>query len=75
MSSRTCAKAIVDAVCRGESYVTEPKWYRPFFMLKALCPELFEWYSRTVDFYSESKIHDEDASGNVGSVPPSQDFR
>ncbi|XP_057485376.1 11-beta-hydroxysteroid dehydrogenase 1A-like isoform X1 [Actinidia eriantha] len=74
MSSRTCAKAIVDAVCRGERYVTEPKWYRPFFMLKALCPELIEWYCRTVDFYSKSKLSDVDASGSVGSVPPSQKF-
>ena len=72
MSSRTCANAIVDAVCRGERYVTEPKWYRPLFMLKALFPELVEGLYRTVSLNSKSKISDVDASGNTRSAPPSQ---
>ncbi|XP_057484947.1 11-beta-hydroxysteroid dehydrogenase 1A-like [Actinidia eriantha] len=72
MSSRTCANAIVDAVCRGERYVTEPKWYKPLFTLKALCPELFEWLYRTVSLNSKSKTSEVDASGNMRSAPPSQ---
>ncbi|XP_052184273.1 11-beta-hydroxysteroid dehydrogenase 1A-like [Diospyros lotus] len=44
MGSSACANAIVEAVCRGDKYVTEPKWYKPFFIVKVLCPELFEWF-------------------------------
>ncbi|XP_052187053.1 11-beta-hydroxysteroid dehydrogenase A-like [Diospyros lotus] len=52
MSSRDCADAIVEAACRGDRYLTEPKWYKPLFMLKALCPELLEWYYTTFYFKS-----------------------
>ena len=37
------AKAIVEAICRGERYVTEPSWYRVLHLLKFLCPEVIEW--------------------------------
>ncbi|CAK9171924.1 unnamed protein product [Ilex paraguariensis] len=50
MSSSTCAKSIVEASCRGERYVTEPKWFSVFIMLKSLCPELVELYYRTFHF-------------------------
>ena len=37
------AKAIVDAICRGERYVTEPSWYRALHLFKFLCPEIADW--------------------------------
>ncbi|CAI9098876.1 OLC1v1035604C1 [Oldenlandia corymbosa var. corymbosa] len=43
MEASACAKAIVNAVCRKERYVTEPKWYRILLVLKTLYPELTEW--------------------------------
>ncbi|XWS47786.1 hypothetical protein CRYUN_Cryun13aG0015100 [Craigia yunnanensis] len=38
-----CAKAIVQSACRGNMYLTEPFWMRPLFLLKVLCPELWDW--------------------------------
>ncbi|KAL3535069.1 hypothetical protein ACH5RR_003530 [Cinchona calisaya] len=43
MSSNDCAKAFVDSVCRKERYVTVPKWFKVFFLLNTLCPEIIEW--------------------------------
>ncbi|XWS60236.1 hypothetical protein CRYUN_Cryun07bG0018500 [Craigia yunnanensis] len=40
-----CAKAIVESTCRGDMYLTEPFWMRPLFLLKVLCPELWDWTS------------------------------
>ncbi|XP_010536607.1 PREDICTED: 11-beta-hydroxysteroid dehydrogenase-like 4A [Tarenaya hassleriana] len=45
-SARSCARGIVEGVCRRERFVTEPKWYAVSFWLMALCPELTEWYGR-----------------------------
>ncbi|XP_022737761.1 11-beta-hydroxysteroid dehydrogenase-like 4A [Durio zibethinus] len=38
-----CAKAIVESTCRGDMYLTEPFWMRPLFLVKVLCPELWDW--------------------------------
>ncbi|CAI0436189.1 unnamed protein product [Linum tenue] len=38
----TCAKAIVNGVCRGDRYLTEPSWMRMFYLLKFACPEVME---------------------------------
>lgn len=46
MSSDACAKAIVEAVCRKERHVTEPKWFGLLYLLETLCPELNEWANR-----------------------------
>ncbi|KAL7002074.1 11beta-hydroxysteroid dehydrogenase [Sarracenia purpurea var. burkii] len=56
MSSKSCAIAIVEATCRGARYVTEPKWYRPLYVLKYICPELFEWSYRA--FFFKSRVSD-----------------
>ncbi|XP_044501923.1 11-beta-hydroxysteroid dehydrogenase A-like isoform X4 [Mangifera indica] len=45
-STETCAKAIVSAACRGERYVTEPSWTGVLFVVKLLCPEVVEYFSR-----------------------------
>ncbi|KAL2465491.1 11-beta-hydroxysteroid dehydrogenase 1A [Abeliophyllum distichum] len=42
----SCAKAIVNRVCRGERYVTEPAWFRVTFFWKTFCPEVLEWMYR-----------------------------
>ena len=39
----SAAKAIVNAICRGERYVTEPSWNRVLHLFKFLCPEVGEW--------------------------------
>lgn len=43
-----CAKSIVDAACRGDRYVTEPSWFRVFYLLRVIAPELLEWYFRAM---------------------------
>ncbi|KAK3033360.1 hypothetical protein RJ639_034410 [Escallonia herrerae] len=67
MSSQACAKAVLDAVGRGERNVTEPKWYKAFVLLKGLCPELVDWYYRTYYFkrFSSEKMN--------APIPPSED--
>ncbi|XP_011033350.1 PREDICTED: 11-beta-hydroxysteroid dehydrogenase-like 4A [Populus euphratica] len=54
-STRQCAEAIVHSACRGDMYLTEPSWSSSLFMLKLLCPELFDWFYRW-NFMSGSKI-------------------
>ncbi|XP_030929606.1 11-beta-hydroxysteroid dehydrogenase 1B-like isoform X2 [Quercus lobata] len=38
-----CAKAILDSICSGDMYLTEPSWMKAGFWVKTLCPEVFEW--------------------------------
>ncbi|XVF49578.1 hypothetical protein PTKIN_Ptkin04bG0023700 [Pterospermum kingtungense] len=38
-----CAKAIVESTCHGDMHLTEPFWMRPLFLVKVLCPELWDW--------------------------------
>ncbi|XP_059637305.1 11-beta-hydroxysteroid dehydrogenase A-like [Cornus florida] len=66
MSSRATAEALVDGVCRGERYVTEPKWYNSIFMLQALCPQLVDWYSGRILFPQLKHVL------NEPSIPTSQ---
>ncbi|KAL9243387.1 hypothetical protein vseg_017281 [Gypsophila vaccaria] len=40
------AKSIVNSICRGERYVTEPAWFRMTYLLKVFCPEVLEWTYR-----------------------------
>ncbi|KAI5560436.1 hypothetical protein BDE02_16G047400 [Populus trichocarpa] len=54
-STRQCAEAIVHSACRGDMYLTEPSWSNALFMLKLLCPELFDWFYRW-NFMSGPKI-------------------
>lgn len=42
----TCAKAIVDSVCRGDRNLTEPSWFRASYYWKVFFPELVEWSYR-----------------------------
>ncbi|KAK8597973.1 hypothetical protein V6N13_095366 [Hibiscus sabdariffa] len=37
-----CAKSIVRSACRGDVYLTEPAWYRMFWLFKMLCPDLLD---------------------------------
>ncbi|XP_059633488.1 11-beta-hydroxysteroid dehydrogenase 1A-like [Cornus florida] len=67
MSCRACAKAIVHGVCRGERYVTEPKWFRVLFMLRSLSPELVEWYYRTF-YFTKPTISNQMVSDNLRST-------
>ncbi|KAK9190735.1 hypothetical protein WN943_019345 [Citrus x changshan-huyou] len=44
-SAWSCAKAIVNSVCRGDTYLVVPSWFRTTYWMKVLCPELLEfWY-------------------------------
>ncbi|KAM7272678.1 hypothetical protein ACFE04_027341 [Oxalis oulophora] len=43
-----CVKAIVDSVCRGDAYLTEPSWYRLFFLIFTFCPEVFRLLNKMV---------------------------
>ncbi|KAF5187704.1 11-beta-hydroxysteroid dehydrogenase 1B [Thalictrum thalictroides] len=46
-SASDCAKAILKGVCRGDRHVTDPSWYRIFFVLKVFMPEIMEMYLHT----------------------------
>ncbi|BAA96982.1 11-beta-hydroxysteroid dehydrogenase-like [Arabidopsis thaliana] len=39
-SAAECAKAVVNGICRGKTFVAEPSWVRVLFWLSAICPEL-----------------------------------
>lgn len=41
-----CARSIVRAACRGDRYLTEPKWFGTTYLWKVFCPELVEWVQR-----------------------------
>ncbi|XP_010271121.1 PREDICTED: 11-beta-hydroxysteroid dehydrogenase-like 4A isoform X2 [Nelumbo nucifera] len=47
-STEDCARAIVDGVCRGDRYIIEPSWYRILLQFQFLCPELVEWFARSL---------------------------
>ncbi|XP_059633493.1 11-beta-hydroxysteroid dehydrogenase A-like isoform X3 [Cornus florida] len=66
MSSRASAGALVDGVVRGKRYVTEPKWYKAFFILEALCPQMVDWYYGHIFFRQVKHVLDE------VSIPTSQ---
>lgn len=38
-SAAECAKAVVNGICRGKTFVAEPSWIRVLFWLSAFCPE------------------------------------
>jgi len=40
------AKAIVNSVCRGDSYLTEPAWFATMFYWQIFCPEVLEFLNR-----------------------------
>ncbi|KAH7866158.1 hypothetical protein Vadar_016498 [Vaccinium darrowii] len=42
----SCARAIVNGACRGERYVTEPKWFMFTYWVKVFVPEATEWTMR-----------------------------
>ncbi|KAL8137559.1 hypothetical protein V2J09_003560 [Rumex salicifolius] len=46
-----CAAAIVTSACRGDRYLTEPKWMLVTFYIKLLCPELLEFSQRLMTHY------------------------
>nr|POE78146.1 11-beta-hydroxysteroid dehydrogenase 1a [Quercus suber] len=45
---RGCAKAMVNGVCKGERYLTEPAWFRVtgHLFLEGVFPEVIEWSYR-----------------------------
>ncbi|XP_062115899.1 11-beta-hydroxysteroid dehydrogenase-like 3 [Humulus lupulus] len=45
-SAEGCAKAIVRSVCRGESYLMEPRWFWWLFPAKMMFPELLDCCTR-----------------------------
>ncbi|KAF5196309.1 11-beta-hydroxysteroid dehydrogenase 1B [Thalictrum thalictroides] len=40
-----CAKGIVNGVCRGDKYITEPSWYNVLYLWRVFCPEVLEWFN------------------------------
>ncbi|KAJ9709908.1 hypothetical protein PVL29_001407 [Vitis rotundifolia] len=54
MNTEPATKSIVDSICRGERYVTEPQWYGAIHLLKDLCPEMVEWYYSIMYFKKKS---------------------
>nr|XP_027067380.1 uncharacterized protein LOC113692987 [Coffea arabica] len=62
-SASACAKSIVDAICRKERYVTEPKWWRVFFLLKTFCPELIEFANHTYSLQMKACLPEQTPCG------------
>lgn len=44
--AENCAKAMVDAVCRGDRYLTIPMWFRVIYLWRVFAPEVPEWCYR-----------------------------
>ncbi|XP_073131082.1 11-beta-hydroxysteroid dehydrogenase-like [Henckelia pumila] len=44
MSTEPCAKAIVKGACRGDRWITEPQFMRPFIAFNFFFPELVQWH-------------------------------
>ncbi|KAF3334485.1 11-beta-hydroxysteroid dehydrogenase 1B-like protein [Carex littledalei] len=44
--AENCAKAMVDAVCRGDRYLTIPTWFRVIYLWRVFAPEVPEWCYR-----------------------------
>ncbi|XP_076923541.1 11-beta-hydroxysteroid dehydrogenase-like 3 [Bidens hawaiensis] len=40
ISAKTCAKAIVSSMKRGDKYLTVPSWMKTMLLWKTLCPEI-----------------------------------
>ncbi|PIA51032.1 hypothetical protein AQUCO_01100092v1 [Aquilegia coerulea] len=45
-SAKECCKNIVNAVCRGDRYVTDPSWFTSIYVCKFFIPEIVEWFFR-----------------------------
>ncbi|KAI4334879.1 hypothetical protein L6164_013585 [Bauhinia variegata] len=41
-----CAKAIVESVCKGDMYVTEPSWVKVLYSWKLFFPEVMDFVNR-----------------------------
>ncbi|KAI4334897.1 hypothetical protein L6164_013602 [Bauhinia variegata] len=41
-----CAKAIMESVCKGDMYVTEPSWVKVLYSWKLLFPEVMDFVNR-----------------------------
>ncbi|CDP19889.1 unnamed protein product [Coffea canephora] len=65
MSTSACAKSIVEAVCRKERYVTEPKWCAVLFLLKAPCPGIIEFVNRRLHLRVKASV-----AKNFSMPPP-----
>lgn len=44
--AENCAKAMVDAVRRGDRYMTIPTWFRVLYLWRVFAPEVPEWCYR-----------------------------
>ncbi|WVZ26141.1 hypothetical protein V8G54_004685 [Vigna mungo] len=58
------AKAIVNSVCRGDSYLTEPAWFTTMFYWQIFFPEVLGYLNRR-SLTSESAEEDPASSKNV----------
>lgn len=54
-SAEKCAKAIVRSACRGELYLTEPKWFWWLYPTKVMAPEVLDWMNCSLLKYIEHK--------------------
>ncbi|PIA51031.1 hypothetical protein AQUCO_01100091v1 [Aquilegia coerulea] len=43
-SASECCKNILNAVCRGDRYVTDPSWFTSVYVCKFFIPEIVEWF-------------------------------
>ncbi|KAH0653522.1 hypothetical protein KY290_031804 [Solanum tuberosum] len=39
-----CARSIVKSACRGDKYLTEPLWFKTFFIYVLFFPEVVDWF-------------------------------
>ncbi|BAT73129.1 hypothetical protein VIGAN_01058900 [Vigna angularis var. angularis] len=58
------AKAIVNSVCRGDSYLTEPAWFTTTFYWQIFFPEVLGFFNRR-SLTSESSVEDPSSSKKV----------
>ncbi|XP_026408337.1 11-beta-hydroxysteroid dehydrogenase 1B-like [Papaver somniferum] len=49
ISSKLCAKTIVNGACRGERSITEPAYFGAFYLVEVFCPEMYHWIFTWID--------------------------
>ncbi|KAI3852405.1 hypothetical protein MKX03_018885 [Papaver bracteatum] len=49
ISSKSCAKTIVNGACRGDRSITEPAYFGAFYLVKVFCPEMYHWIFTWID--------------------------
>ncbi|XP_072960430.1 11-beta-hydroxysteroid dehydrogenase A-like [Typha angustifolia] len=69
-----CAKAMMDAACRGDRTVTVPAWFRVLYLWRVFAPEVFDWCYRMLYVTSPGAHHGESPSKKLVDMTGAKEF-